>query len=293
VPEGDTVRRIARALAVELPGRTLDRIELRDRGEVPELHGRRVDGVEARGKHMFVHLEGGWSLRVHLGMHGRWVRRHLREPAPARATAVLVTGDTLYACERAYTAELVRTAALRFHPRLARLGPDLLEEPPPVPEAVRRARLPAHAGREIGDLLLDQRVAAGIGNVFKSEVLFVCRVHPGHSVGSIAAGRLAELFATAARLMRANLGTRRRTTVPLRRRPAPGSPRLWVYGRAGRPCLECGTAIERFLQGDPGRVTYFCPGCQPAAHTLPRDRRGTGTPLPSPGRPGTRRRADE
>lgn len=264
MPEGDTIHRIALALGRELPGRVLDRLELRDRGVVRELAGRRIEGVEARGKHLLVHLEGGWSLRTHLGMHGRWTRRHVRERGPARPTAVLVSGDVLYACERAYTAEVVRTGALRAHPRLARLGPDLLVEPAPIEAAVARARLAAYHDREIGDLLLEQRVAAGIGNVYKSEVLFERRVHPRTRTGQLGDVELAALFETAARLMRLNLVTRRRTTVPLTRRPRPSSPRLWVYGREGAPCLDCQTPIRRFLQGDMGRTTYFCPRCQSA-----------------------------
>jgi endonuclease VIII len=264
MPEGDTVHRIATVLKRELEGRTLARLVVRDRGDVPELCGREVARIEAVGKHLLVHVDGGWTLRVHLGMHGRWVRRHLREPVPPRMTVMLVTGETAYVCERAYTAELMRTDAVRTHARLARLGPDLLADPPDIAEAVRRAQVPAHAGREIGDLLLDQRIAAGIGNVYKSEVLFECRVHPRTRVGDLSAEQLQALFEKAAQLMRLNLLTRRRTSVPLRRRATPSSQRLWVYMRHGRPCLDCGTAVQRFLQGDMARSSYFCPECQPA-----------------------------
>ena len=262
MPEGDTVHRIARVLGAELTGRPLDRLELHDRGPVPELTGRTVEAVEARGKHMLVHLQGGWSLRVHLGMNGRWRRKHVREPRPREPTVVLLAGEAAYYCEGAYRAELVRTSTLRSHPRLARLGPDLLADPPGIDAAVARAIIPAYAGREIGDLLLDQRVAAGIGNVYKSEVLFESRIHPRTRVGDLDAETLRGVFEKAAQLMRLNLLTRRRTAVPLRRRPRPSSQRLWVYGRAGRPCLDCGTRIERFLQGDMARSTYFCPTCQ-------------------------------
>jgi endonuclease VIII len=268
MPEGDTIHRIAAALQRELEGRVLDRLLLRDRGDVPELVGSRVERVHALGKHLLLDIEGGWTLRVHLGMHGRWNRRHVREAAPRAPTVVIEAGEHAFDCERAYTVEMVRTAALPTHPRLARLGPDLLAEPPDIDEAVRRALTPAYAGREIGDVLLDQRVAAGIGNVYKSEIMFECRVQPRTRLHALAADELRSLFETAARLMRANLGTRRRTSVPLRRRPEPGSQRLWVYGRAGKPCLECGTVIERFLQGDMARSTYWCPRCQgaPTAH---------------------------
>jgi endonuclease VIII len=265
MPEGDTVHRNARVLQRELAGRTVVRVMLRDRGEVDELAGATVEAVEAVGKHLLVRFAGGWTLRIHLGMKGGWQRRHVREAVPRDTTAMLVAGETAYICHRAYTAELLRTAAQRTHARLGRLGPDLLAEPPDTAEAVRRAAEPAFAEREIGDVLLDQRVAAGIGNVYKSEVLFECRVHPRTHMRALEPGATEALFTTAARLMRLNLLTRRRTAVPLRRRPTPSSQRLWVYLRHGKPCLDCGTPIERFLQGDMARSTYFCPSCQPAA----------------------------
>lgn len=262
MPEGDTVHRNARVLNDELQGRTLERFFVRDRGDVPELAGRAVNLIAARGKHLLVHVEGGWILRVHLGMKGRWLRRHVRERAPRNVTAILVVGETAYICEGAFTAELMREEALRNHPRLGRLGPDLLADPPDIAEAVRRARMPAYGGREVGDLLMDQRVAAGIGNVYKSEVLFECRLHPRTRMHELSVEKITELFERATQLMRLNLLTRRRTAVPLRRRSTPSAQRLWVYMRSGRPCLDCGTPIERFMQGDMNRSTYFCPVCQ-------------------------------
>jgi endonuclease VIII len=264
VPEGDNIRWVARQLEAELPGRILDRIELKDRGPIPELAGRRVEKVDAIGKHMFVHLEGGWTLRIHLGMHGRWSRFHARERHPVHPTLVLVSGNTAWVCFRAYRAEAIRTDALRAHPKLARLGPDLLDEPAPIAEAVARARIAAYAGREIGDLVMDQRVAAGIGNIYKSETLFECRVHPRTLVRELSDERLTAIYAKAAELMRLWLLIPRRGFVPLRRREKPTARRFWVYRRKGKPCLDCGTPIERFLQGDMGRSTYFCPSCQAA-----------------------------
>lgn len=249
-------------LGRELVGRVLDRVELRDTGPVPELAARPVEAVEAVGKHMLIRVGGDWSLRVHLGMKGRWQRRHVREARPRWPTVLLVSGDTAYTCERAYRAELIRTRAARSSPRLARLGPDLLADPPAIGQAVDRALMAGHAGREIGDLLLDQRVAAGIGNVYKSEVLFECGVHPRTPVRTVGRETLGAMFNTAARQMRENLRTRRRTTVPLKRRPRPSSERLRVYGRAGKPCMDCGAPIARIVQGDTGRSTYFCPECQ-------------------------------
>jgi endonuclease-8 len=170
--------------------------------------------------------------------------------------------EAAYVCERAYRAELIRKEGLRSNPRLARLGPDLLAEPPDIDAAVQRASQPANASREIGDLIMDQRVAAGVGNIYKSEVLFECRVNPRAHMHQLSADTVRSIYEKAAALMRLNLLTRRRTSVPLRRRPEPSSQRFWVYRRAGKPCLDCGTPIIRFLQGDMGRSTYFCPHCQ-------------------------------
>lgn len=262
MPEGDTIHRHAAALDRDLSGRVIEHLELRDTGPVNELVGARLTSVRAHGKHLLVHLDGDWSLRVHLGMKGRWRRLAPGGRPPPRPTVLIRAGGRAWACVRAYQAELVRTPGLRSHPRLARLGPDILGRPPRIAAIVERARLPAHASREIADVLLDQRVVAGIGNVYKSEVLFLHRIHPRTRLGDLTDGDLAGLLDTTARLMRRNLKTRGRTTVPLRRRPTPSSPRLWVYDRAGEPCLDCGTPVERMVQGDLARRTFFCPGCQ-------------------------------
>ena len=262
MPEGDTVHRIARVLGRELVGREIDALRLHDRGVIDELAGKRVQKIEARGKHMLVHFDAPWVLRVHLGMHGHWRRLHTRQKAAGTPTVRIDAGEAAYVCERAYRAELIGAHALRTNPRLARLGPDLLADPPDIDAAVQRAQQPGNANREIGDVILDQRVAAGIGNVYKSEVLFESRVHPRMRMHELAPAQVRAIFEKAAQLMRLNLLTRRRTAVPLRRRSTPSSQRLWVYMRQGKPCLDCGTPIERFLQGDMGRSTYFCPRCQ-------------------------------
>ncbi|MCG8468852.1 MAG: hypothetical protein MJB57_11725 [Gemmatimonadetes bacterium] len=176
-------------------------------------------------------------------------------------------------CTRAYRAELIRDAALPAHARLARLGPDLLDPDLDLDAALDRACHPSLAHREVANVLLDQRVASGLGNVYKSEGLSLERIHPRTVVGALERTAMRALFTEAARLMTFNLRTRRRTTVPTRRRPTPTSPRLWVYGRAGDPCLDCGTGIESFRQGDRARITYLCPACQPAASEVAPDGR--------------------
>jgi endonuclease-8 len=239
VPEGDTIWRTARTLHAALAGRT-------------------VEAVEARGKHLLVRFGGGAVLHTHQGMRGRW--RLLRSTESARAPlfharAVIETAGVVAVCDLAPVVEMLSASQAAAHPALARLGPDLLR--PGLDPAAARRRLRARAELPIGVALLDQQALAGIGNVYKSEVLFLCGVSPLEQVGNLDDGTIDRLVSTAAVLLRRNLGPdMRRTTSTL----APG--RLWVYRRAGQPCRKCGTAVERTVQGEQSRATYFCPTCQ-------------------------------
>ena len=105
MPEGDTIHRIARVLGRELTGHTIDRLILHDRGDIEELAGKRIEKIEAVGKHMLVHFDTPWVLRVHLGMHGSWRRLHVREKAPRDPTVRIEAGEAAYVCQRAYRAE--------------------------------------------------------------------------------------------------------------------------------------------------------------------------------------------
>lgn len=266
MPEGDTLHSIARRVGPALEGRTVVSLSTSDLGTVRDAKGWTVDHVRALGKHLLIAFDAPWVLRTHLGMNGRvWQPRGRKRPSRS-VFALEVEGEgtsiECVVCTGAYRTEFVRRGALGSHAILSRLGPDLLAEPPDLEGAVARATDPSHAHREIADVLLDQRIASGIGNVYKSEVLFIQRVHPRQTVGTLSDEALEGLYDTAAHLLRRNLRTRRRTTVPTRRRPYPTSPRLWVYGRAGKPCLECETSVELMRQGDLARSTYFCPRCQ-------------------------------
>jgi endonuclease-8 len=270
MPEGDTLRRTADGLRPHLVGRAVLRATARPPGPRPELLvGRRIVAVEALGKNLLIRLEDGLAIRTHLGMHGTWHRYRPGEHwhrAPARARLVLEVEGAVAVCFDAPTVELLEQRAEPVHPPLASLGPDLLAPDADENEAVRRLRLPARADRTIAEGLLDQRALAGIGNVYKSEALFIDRIDPFAPVRSLGDAALRRLVATARRLLVANADRRtsrgRRTTGD--DRAAAGSP-LWVYGRAGRPCLRCGTPIASRRHGDPPRLTYWCPHCQAAA----------------------------
>jgi endonuclease-8 len=146
---------------------------------------------------------------------------------------------------------------------LRALGPDLLAESPDFDEAVRRLR--ERASVPLGEALLDQGALAGIGNVIKSEALFMERLDPWAPVTDFSDAELRAVVGRASALLRANTGGGRRVTTGRR---APGAS-LWVYGRAGRPCRRCSTLIRSRRQGEHGRTTYWCPGCQVAAAGLP------------------------
>ncbi len=261
MPEGDTIHRTARALEAALVGRTLTGFAsslaaLEAAARRLGLVGRGVRSVSARGKHLLLELDGGVVLHTHLGMHGRWRLQPAGGPRPAGARAVVDTASVTALCLGAPTVELLASRQLHRHPRLSRLGPDLLAAS--FDAGTATARLRADGDREIGVALLDQRALAGIGNIYKSEALFASRLHPRRRVATLDDDALLALLATARRLMGRNLGPGpRRTTSGLT------AERYFVYRRRGQPCRRCGTAVERLVQGDPPRSTYFCPRCQP------------------------------
>jgi len=281
MPEGDTIHRAARTLDTALRGQRVERFESvlaqlnRVNADAP-IAGRVVERVEARGKHLLMWLsapvQSGASLvlRTHMRMHGSW---HIYRPGERwqrprhEMRIVLATAPYVAVAFAVPVAEFVDAAALEREGPVAELGPDLLSDTFDAAQAV--ARLQARGDLEIADALLDQRALAGIGNVFKSEVLFAARVSPFTRVRALDAATLARIVTIAERQMRANVddagagATRGRTTT---NRLDP-SARLWVYSRRGLPCRRCGTPIQRATQGPDARATYWCERCQPPPST--------------------------
>lgn len=257
MPEGDTVHLAARRLDEAFSGKRLTRTDFR----VPsfaasDLTGRDVIDCIARGKHILMRVDGGITIHSHFKMEGSWhLYRHgtkWRGPAH-QIRAVLETDEIVAVGFRLAILELIETA--QEGDIVGHLGPDPLAPDWDRAEAVRRVRRAGDA--PLGDLLLDQRVIAGPGNVYKSEACFLLGVHPGAPARSVDPHALVRLVE---RLLQANRDTGMQITRGDKR---PGA-RHWVYGRGGEPCYRCGERIERIgPQIEHDRVTYYCPGCQP------------------------------
>lgn len=255
MPEGDVLFRTAATMQRWLAGREVTAATTRVPGlAASRIVGRSIESVEAWGKHLLVRFDSGQVLHTHLRMSGSWHVYRTGEPwqRPERqARIVLTCGDRLAVCYNAPVVELLAPRAEQVHPSLSRLGPDILDDPVDVDEVRRRAKArPAELA--LGELLLDQAVVAGIGNIWRCESLFLESRYPWTPQSELSDAELDSVLATASRLMRASADP----TAPAR------PPPRWVYRRTGRPCRRCGTKIESRRQGEQARTSYWCPTCQ-------------------------------
>ena len=275
MPEGDSIFRAARTLQRALAGRTVTRFEsvfprLTRINDDSPLRGRTIERVEARGKHLLIWFSGDLVLRTHMRMNGSW---HIYRPGerwsrPRHDMRIVLETPEMHAVAFSVpVAEFGSAAELARAPALRDLGPDALSERFVAAEAVDR--IASRRDMEIADALLDQTAIAGIGNIYKSEVLFAGRISPFLKVAELAREDIDRLVAIAVKFLRANVSEPARggivTYAGLRRttgRSDPGA-RLWVYGRGGKPCRRCGTPISRVKQGPHARSTYWCDRCQP------------------------------
>jgi endonuclease-8 len=248
----------------------------------------KIDAVDAAGKNLLIKFDGGLELRTHLGLHGSWHRYRPGETwrrPPSRAALVIEVPGAVAVCFDAPVVELFERRSEVVHPTISMLGPDLLDDDFDQAEAVRRLRDKSRAATEIGEAILDQRAVAGVGNVYKSEVLFIERVNPFEKVGALDAATLERILTTARELLQANARSDapagRTTTVDPKTGKKLAPSRLWVYDRAGRDCHRCGTIIRSDSQGSElPRVTYWCPSveCQaPAAEKKAAAKNGPGS----------------
>ncbi len=249
MPEGDTVFRTADKLRTALEGKVLTRCDVRvPRFAAVDLSGQTVDEVLSRGKHLFIRV-GAASIHSHLKMDGAWIIGRVRAPA-YKIRIVLETPDSRASGIDLGVLEVLDRATDMT--AVEHLGPDLLGEDWSAQTAA--ANLVADPDRPLAEALLDQRVMAGVGNVFANELCFVFGLLPGTAVAQLPDP--VRLATRAQQMLWANRLRINRTTTGITR---PGQD-VWVYGRAGLPCRRCGTRIETDKGGD--RVTYWCPTCQ-------------------------------
>ncbi|MCG7580150.1 endonuclease VIII Nei2 [Mycolicibacterium sp. OfavD-34-C] len=249
MPEGDTVFRTADKLRTALEGKVLTRCDVRvPRFAAVDLSGQTVDEVLSRGKHLFIRV-GAASIHSHLKMDGAWIIGRVRAPA-YKIRIVLETPDSRASGIDLGVLEVLDRATDMT--AVEHLGPDLLGEDWSAQTAA--ANLVADPDRPLAEALLDQRVMAGVGNVFANELCFVFGLLPGTAVAQLSDP--VRLATRAQQMLWANRLRINRTTTGNTR---PGQD-VWVYGRAGLPCRRCGTRIETDKGGD--RVTYWCPTCQ-------------------------------
>ena len=246
MPEGDSLRRAARKLQVLVGERVAVETphpRAAAEGVAERLDGRRLESVEAVGKNLLLRFEGGLVLRSHLRMSGRWQVVERGAPRRGRPWLVLTGAEREAVLWNGPVLEL--SHGLWNH---GRLGPDILDEPPDLEAMVANLRR-EHGGRELGDALLDQRLVAGIGNLWKAEALWHARLSPWLRLEEASDDELERALGEAARLMRASVETGRQSRA--------------VYRKAGRPCPRCGGPVRSRGQGDDNRTAYWCPACQP------------------------------
>jgi endonuclease VIII len=276
MPEGDTIFRTARTLQRALAGKAVTGFRsayalLTRYNENTPLAGQVIERVESRGKWVLIYFSGGGILATHMLMNGSW---HIYRPGErwqqpaANMRMVIETSDFVAVGFSVPLAEMHTAQSLARDRRIPPVASDVLGRDFDEDAAVER--LLSFNDFELGEALLRQRVLAGVGNVFKSEICFASGLNPFRKVASLTPEQLAEVVSVARRQLGANVledsgdqivtyrGRRRRTT----RRSDPGES-LWVYGRIGQPCRRCGEPICSRLQGVDARMTYWCPRCQP------------------------------
>jgi endonuclease VIII len=279
VPEGDTVFLTGRRLDDALAGRVLTAAELRHpRLSTVDLTGRTVREVATVGKHLLTRFDDGHTLHSHLRMDGSWhvyPTGHAWRGGPMhQVRAILRNAERVAVGYRLHDLDLVPTA--QEDRLVGHLGPDLLSSAWGAElAAAAAARLRERPDRELGLALMDQRVMAGVGNLYRAEICFLLGASPFDPVSAVDADAVVTLART---LLERNAWRPQQSTTGELRRGA----QHWVYGRTGRPCRRCGTPVRSARLGEPGapeqdRTVYFCPSCQPTSPAGLERIRGSGT----------------
>jgi endonuclease-8 len=279
VPEGDTIYRTARAMRKAIGGKVVTAFEtgmakLASANDDAPVVGRVVEKVEAQGKWCLIYFSGDLILVSHMLMSGSWHIYRTGEKwwMPRSKMRVAITcGEMQAVLFNAQIAEFHTAKSLERSSQVPKLGPDILSGEFTTETGVEalRAFAKTNPDAEVGVTLLNQRVLAGLGNVYKSEVAFAAGVNPFRRMSTVTEREMQVMAEFAGKWMQANVldgasdgivtySGNRRTTHSMN-----AGDRLWVYGRQGQECRRCGAAVERRLQGEQARPTYWCPECQP------------------------------
>jgi len=259
MPEGDTIHGAADRLDEALRGEEV--MAARGSHRAIREFGRRIAGTTvteatAHGKHLLINFSNGWTLRTHLQMTGAWHIYKTGErwrKSPGKARVILETETQVAVCFAAPTVQLAPRHIVAQ--RIDNLGPDLMGD---LDFASLANQLrDDHPDRPACDVIVDQSAVAGLGNVYKSELLFEFGIHPDTSMTDVDGAALADLLTRGHVMLNANRGTSRTTTGS--RAPGQAS---WVYGRSGKPCRRCSATIEYGVRGPLARDTFWCPKCQ-------------------------------
>lgn len=271
MPEGHSVRLAVDQLRAALEGQRITGFQSSFKKARAEDWAARITGftviaARSHGKNMFLDFDSGWTLYSHFLMWGSWHVYDRDEPwrkEAHKARVILQTDTHTAVLFSAPVCELIHRDELKTH-KTAETGPDLLADQFDADEAQRRFRDPANADREIGELIMDQTVLAGIGNVLKSEILFGAGIHPQRTPGTISADEWQRLVTIARDLIRRSyeLGTFEGAFLP-DDTSVEGGKYGYVYRRRTYPCLRCATPIRMVRQGERRRMTWYCPRCQP------------------------------
>jgi endonuclease VIII len=258
VPEGEAIHRTAAALRTALVGRAVLSFEAPQLdGPVPAA-GRVIELVESHGKQLDVVWDDGLILHTNLLFGGSWhlYRTDERWRKPSSQLRVGITVDAFSAvCFGARIVETYREFDTHRHPGFGGCGPDLSAPSPDLEAAVDALCRYEDLDAPIAEALLDQQVACGVGNVFRSEILWACKQPPFAPVVMLARADLQRIVTTAAKVLHASVDPLS-PIAPQQRRG------LAVYGRNGQQCRRCGDTIEVRRFGDHARLLYWCPGCQ-------------------------------
>jgi len=285
MPEGDTIHRTAAALRTALVGRPTVRFDAPRLFGPKPAPGRIIERIESHGKHLEITWDDELVLHTHLRMTGSWhlyrVGERWRKDDRQMRVVIEVPG-WVAVCFSAPVVETYREFDMYRHPGFGRLGPDLCTaSEAELDVCVRRLSQYAYSDASVGEVLLDQHVMCGVGNVYRSEILWACEISPFAPVGSLTTDDCVQLVNASVRMLRANLTRPQRVTTG---EVAGG---LAVYGRNGQRCARCGDTVQVKRVGEHARLVYWCPGCQ-AKYAPVRD----ATPPGIPGVPGVEREMD-